>query len=108
MYLITEFRWSDVAMGDGNPQTRVALRNNLEEAHQFVIALANECDPEDDEGLPMEVKTYEEAIAFLKGAPETPEIDISEVEVGCDLYLKKDVLDDHARLFNGNREIGNR
>ncbi len=107
MYLITLMQWSDAAMGDGNPQTQVALRENIEEAHQYVVDLVNDqYNPEDEDGKEFKVKTFDEAVEFLKTAPETPELDISEITVGGDqVFLSRDVLDDHPRLFNGKREI---
>jgi hypothetical protein len=106
MYLVTEMNWSDVAMGDGNPQTRVCLRETLEEAQAAVILLCNEdyASGEDDD-QPI-IFTFEEAVEFLKSAPGSPEIDISEIKAGGDFqYLTREVLDDHPRTFNGKREI---
>jgi hypothetical protein len=107
MYVMTLMCWSDVAMGDGNPQTAVVLRETLDEIKQLVVEMTNEqwgpCDEDDN---PAPVKTYEEAIAFLKDAPESPELDIHEIVVGGEwVNLTRDVLDDHARMFNGKREI---
>jgi hypothetical protein len=108
MYVITLVCWSDVAMGDGNPQTAVALRETLEEAHVLVVRMTNEqFEPRDDDNELKPVETYEEAIEFLKNAPESPELNIQEIVVGGDwVNLVRDVLDDHPRMFNGKREIG--
>ena len=112
MYLITEMNWSDIAMGDGNPQTQVALRSTLEDARQAVVDLVHaEYVIDDDEIVEMhekmQVETFDGAIAFLRDAPGSPEIDIREIEVGGEFqYLSRDVVDGGTRMFNGQREIG--
>lgn len=108
MYLVTEMNWSDIAMGDGNPQTQVALRNTAEEAQRAVVDLVNkEYCPETEEGEERTIDSFDKAVEFLKEAPGSPEIDISEIQLGGEFqYLVRDVLDSEPRMFNGAREIG--
>jgi hypothetical protein len=97
MYIMTLMCWSDVAMGDGNPQTAVVLRETLDEIKQLVVKMVNEqWDPTDEDDNSIIVNTYEEAVEFLKSAPESPELDIREIQVGGDWEnLTRDVLDEH-------------
>jgi hypothetical protein len=110
MYLVTEMNWSDIAMGDGNPQTQVALRNTLEEAQQAVVDLVKaEYCPEDDDGEEVEVESFEQAVEFLRSAPGTPEVDITEISLSDEFqYLSRDALDgsESTRIFNGHRTSG--
>lgn len=103
MFLITFMNWSDVAMGDGNPQTMVALRSTREEAELLVVEHVNsEWAPCDEQDNPTPVGSFAEVVEYLKMAPENPELDISEIEVDSDFfYLKRDVLDESPRSFNG-------
>ncbi len=108
MFLVTEMNWSDIAMGDGNPQTQVALCATEEEARRAVVELVNrEYSPSNEEDEEITIGTFDQAISFLRDAPGSPEIDISSIEVGGEFqYLTRDVLGDETRMFNGAREIG--
>jgi hypothetical protein len=101
--------WSDIAMGDGNPQTQVALCNSLEEARSAVVALVNaEYCPEDEDGEELSIQDFAQAVEFLKTAPGSPEISIDEIAAdGVFQYLTRNAIgNDDARMFNGHREIG--
>jgi hypothetical protein len=89
-------------------QTQVAFRNTLEDARQAVVDLANsEYCPEDEEGNEVKVETFKQAVAFLRDAPGSPEIDIMEIAVGTDfMSLQRRVLEEEGdgRSSNGSRK----